>query len=107
MFKLHDRIPATPEGITKSELATANPDRPTTAEVIYIHPLGRFYILEFKYQCGTIRETRYFTDAELEAGKREGLFAPAFCTQKAGSRVDNYGFDDDLVEMMRKMNGAI
>lgn len=69
MFKLNDIVSAVPESNGKS---TAVP-----ARVCYIHPLGRFYELEFHFKNvngGVYRESRFFTPSEYEAGLAEGLF---------------------------------
>ena len=35
--------------------------------VIYIHPEGRYYTVEFTYKQGTFCESRYFTESERQA----------------------------------------
>lgn len=72
MFKLNDIIPAFPESFVRE-----HNDRNkgfNKAKVIYIHPEGRYYTLEFSYPGGSFCESRYFTFKELEVGRREGIF---------------------------------
>ena len=59
MFKLHDSIVASPECAVSDTSNT-----PNRGEVIYIHPDGRYYVLEFKFPIGTIRETRRFSEVQ-------------------------------------------
>ena len=70
MFRLGDKIPASPESVAD----TRNSESDRKAKVVYIHPEGRFYILEFEFPGGTFRESRLFTEAEMEAGQAMGLF---------------------------------
>ena len=73
MVKLHDKILAIPEIFEKSRADRESKIR--EAEVVYIHPEGRFYSIWF--ECGRhggFTETRYFTQAELEEGRRLGIF---------------------------------
>ena len=60
MFKLHDIIPAAPQSITESKQHTSA----GKAEVCYIHPEGRFYILKFVYPNGSFCESRFFSACE-------------------------------------------
>lgn len=69
MFKLHDKIPATPQTITEGVGEHAG-----KAEVVYIHPEGRFYTLKFCYTGGSFSESRFFSEAEKELGLKMGLF---------------------------------
>lgn len=71
MFKLNDIIPALPEttGTQKNQEACGG-----KAKVVYIHPLGRYYTLEFTFADDSFRESRFFTEAEKEAGERNGTF---------------------------------
>lgn len=70
MFKLHDIIPAAPQSITESKLYPSA----GKAEVVYIHPEGRFYTLKFVYPNGSFCESRFFSESEKEIGARQGLF---------------------------------
>lgn len=69
MFKLNDIVQAVPESNGKSYAVPAR--------VCYIHPLGRFYELEFHFtnmNGGVYRESRFFTPSEYEEGLAMGLF---------------------------------
>lgn len=70
MFKLHDIIPAAPQTISESK------EHPAAgkAEVVYIHPEGRYYVLKFTYPGGSFCESRFFSESEKEIGARQGLF---------------------------------
>lgn len=70
MFKLHDFIPASPQSISESKLN----ESAGKAEVVYIHPMGRFYTLEFTYPGGKFRESRFFSETEKEIAAKQGLF---------------------------------
>lgn len=71
MFKLGESIPASPS----LEFAPGlKAERIGKGKVIYIHPAGRFYTLEFQGAQGAFCETRYFDPSELKAGYRAGLF---------------------------------
>lgn len=70
MFKLHDVIPATPQTISEG----IGKEHAGKAEVVYIHPEGRFYCLRFDYMAGSFTESRFFSEAEKELGRKMGLF---------------------------------
>lgn len=95
MFKLHDIIVASPENVSSGAS-----DIPTRAKVVYIHPEGRFYELEFKYLLGSIRETRYFTEAELEAARREGILGKRAEHPTGTSDSSANYFDEEFAAMM-------
>lgn len=46
--------------------------QPRPCRVVYIHPLRRFFVVEFQAELTglTWRETRYFTTAPVGAGRR-------------------------------------
>ena len=69
MFKLNDMIPVIPE--SSAGASTIPPGKGT---VVYIHPLGRFYVVRFDFACGSYCEARWFTANELEEGAKKGLF---------------------------------
>ena len=107
MFKLHDFIPASPQSISESKLR----ETAGKAEVVYIHPLGRFYTLEFTYPGGKFRESRFFSETEKEIGARQGLFQqrpsyestamrPTSCQRSfappATPKTPFGGYDDDF-----------
>ena len=69
MFKLNDMIPATPESSSGATTLT-----PGKARVVYIHPLGRFYVVRFDFPHGYFCESRWFTPYEYEEGADIGLF---------------------------------
>ena len=84
MFKLYDTIPATPEC---SDSVRNNKPTIKEGKVVYIHPLGRFYTLEFKTMWGdSFRESRWFTEAEFAEGVREGLFPGLKAHPEAANR---------------------
>lgn len=81
MFKLHDSIVASPECAVSDTSNT-----PNRGEVIYIHPDGRYYVLEFKFPIGTIRETRRFSDGELIAAMNAAFSGTMHSTRPASAR---------------------
>lgn len=70
MIKIGDKIPGRPE----SDGNQSARDYGNFSEVVYIHPEGRFYCVEFTFPGGTFRETRYFTQAEKEEAWARGIF---------------------------------
>lgn len=95
MFKLHDIIVASPENT-----GSGASDVPTRAKVIYIHPEGRFYVLEFQYLLGKVHETRYFTEGELEAARREGILGKRAEHPTGTSDSSANYFDEEFAAMM-------
>jgi len=103
MFKLHDIIPAAPQSICESKLHPSA----GKAEVVYIHPEGRFYTLKFEYMNGSFCESRFFSESEKEIGARQGLFKrahtcnvtpmrPPVCPKGfVTPKVENTAFFDD------------
>lgn len=106
MFKLHDFIPASPQSISESKLR----ETAGKAEVVYIHPMGRFYTLEFTYPGGKFRESRFFSETEKEIAARQGLFKykpadssairPTACARipspPGGGKMPFGGYDEDF-----------
>ena len=43
------------------------------ATVVYIHPLGRYYMVEFKFGGRTFRESRFFSEEERDELERAGI----------------------------------
>ena len=72
MFKLYDKIPAIPESS-----AGANTIPEGKGTVVYIHPMGRFYVVRFDFPNASYCESRWFTPNELEEGVKAGLFKEA------------------------------
>lgn len=72
MFRLGDSIPSRPDTNIPGTLE----HRSTIGrgKVVYIHPAGHYYTLEFQGTSGTFRESRNFSEAELAEGSRAGLF---------------------------------
>lgn len=50
------------------------PNGPKKGTVVYIHPLGRFYEVEFQCRNGSFRETREFTAEQMEEAYNLGIF---------------------------------
>ena len=104
MFKLHDSIVVSPECAVSDTSNT-----PNRGEVIYIHPNGRYYVLEFKFPIGTIRETRRFSDGELIAAMNAGLLGnhaqhPTGISEVQGSVCeDGSACDDEFAAMMSEL----
>lgn len=67
MFKIGDSIPARPNTVTPGS-------KIVRGQVVYIHPAGHYYTLEFRGERGNFRESRNFSEAELAEGSRAGLF---------------------------------
>ena len=80
MFKLHDVIPVSPEiqettKTTRKSSTNENTAMTSSGKVVYIHPEGRFYTVEFLYPDGSrIRETKRFTPQEFLLGLEQGMF---------------------------------
>lgn len=67
MIEVGQIIPCRPsESSSKSDV--------NKARVVYIHPAGRFYTVQFDFPLGSFRETRYFTQRELEEAYAMGRF---------------------------------
>ena len=74
-MKVGDMVPDRPESVGDVR-AFANARVPKEGRVVYIHPEGRFYTLFFEVgdKGQGYNETRYFTPAEIEEGRRTGIF---------------------------------
>lgn len=99
MIKLHEMVPARPQTINEKEGGQGK----TEAKVVYIHPEGRYYILEFKYASGSFCETRFFTEEEKAIGRRQNLFRPVKPSSPPrsappGFMTATYAFDEDPFE---------
>ncbi len=101
MFKLNDIISAGPESSSKSVAVPAR--------VCYIHPMGRFYELEFHFRKGSgavYRESRFFTPSEYEEGLAKGLFNPRASMKRKTPCPPGYsrGFLDDDFYMQEQQS---
>lgn len=73
MIKVGDIIPCSPNIEAKEALKRGmKPLR--KARVVYIHPEGRFYTVEFDCGHDRFRDTKSFTKAELEEAYSLGIF---------------------------------
>ena len=75
IITLNKRIRAVPEAIAGKSGEKAL-GYSMDAVVVYIHPLGRFYTLEFTAggSKATFRESTYFSAADFEETRRAGIF---------------------------------
>ena len=62
-------VPEVPEIFDKNAVMASR-----TARVTYIHPEGRFYEIYFEVGRSGYTETRLFSPAEQEEGRRLGIF---------------------------------
>lgn len=73
MIKIGDIIPCKPN--VEAKEATNRGLKPLRkAKVIYIHPEGRFYTVEFDCGHDRFRESKEFTKAEMEEAYNLGIF---------------------------------
>lgn len=86
MFKLNDMIQTKPDAHDSLHTHIADIRK---GKVVYIHPQGRFYLVEFETTSGqSFRETRWFTPEQFAEGVKLKMFPGISSTPRS---VDGVG----------------